>query len=124
MSKLHTIKTIHEFNQIVARENTVVDFYRPGCKPCEAIIPKLEKMAVDYPHYVFIKVDIEANPDIAYLFSVQSVPTFAVFEKNALQMIDYGTAVIQIIENNIKATLPANEHDSDHGCWQIFDPNC
>ena len=106
MSKLHTISTLNEFNRIVARENTVVDFYRPSCKPCESIIHKLEQMAIDYPHYVFVKVDIDANPDIAFLFSVQSVPSFAVFEKNTLQMIDCGTAVIQIIEDNLKTTLP------------------
>ena len=120
MSKLHTIKSINEFNRIVARENTVVDFYRPRCVACEAIIPKLEKAAIDYPHYVFIKVDIDANPDIAYLFGVQMVPTFAVFEQNKLQLLDSGTTALQFIENNIKATLPK----SNPPYWQTFDPNC
>ena len=106
MGKIHTIKTLAEFNRIIANDNTFVDFYSPECKPCKTIMPKLEQMAIEYPHFVFVKVDVTTNPEIARNWAVKSVPTFAYFERNTLKLIESGTTSLIAIENMIKATMP------------------
>ncbi|TWG09075.1 putative thioredoxin [Saccharopolyspora dendranthemae] len=53
----------------------VVDLWATWCEPCKQLSPALEKLAREYNGaWVLAKVDVDANPRIAQLFQVQSVP--------------------------------------------------
>lgn len=72
--------TVANFEQEVilkSREVPVlVDFWATWCAPCKALGPILEKLAVEYGGaFLFAKVDIDREQQLASYFQIRSVPT-------------------------------------------------
>lgn len=54
----------------------VVDLWATWCGPCTQLSPILEKLAVELDgRLLLVKVDVDANPNIATAFQAQSIPT-------------------------------------------------
>lgn len=65
----------------------VVDFWAPWCGPCKVMAPVFERIAEQYKDHVrFVKVDTEAEPQIAMRYRIQSIPTLGFFWRG--QLID------------------------------------
>ena len=57
----------------------VVDFWAAWCGPCRMISPVLEQLAADRAgHLKVVKVDVDANPQLAAQFGAQSIPLLVV----------------------------------------------
>ncbi|MBT0772106.1 tetratricopeptide repeat protein [Kineosporia sp. J2-2] len=58
----------------------VLDFWAEWCGPCKQLSPLLESLTAEYAGRLLLaKVDVDANPQLAQAFQVQSIPSvFAV----------------------------------------------
>eukprot|EP00529_Nitzschia_sp_RCC80_P032688 CAMPEP_0113462228 /NCGR_PEP_ID=MMETSP0014_2-20120614/11970_1 /TAXON_ID=2857 /ORGANISM="Nitzschia sp." /LENGTH=233 /DNA_ID=CAMNT_0000354057 /DNA_START=423 /DNA_END=1124 /DNA_ORIENTATION=+ /assembly_acc=CAM_ASM_000159 len=54
----------------------VIDFTASWCGPCKAIAPLYEEMSEEYDTVIFLKVDVDEDPDTAAKYSVSAMPTF------------------------------------------------
>ena len=70
-----------EFDEIVAKGVTLVDFYADWCGPCKMIAPTLEQLSVELEGKAqIIKVDVDQQEALAMRFKVMSIPTLILFK--------------------------------------------
>ncbi|KAE8632694.1 hypothetical protein XENTR_v10001638 [Xenopus tropicalis] len=78
------VESLDEFQNILKEAGdklVVVDFTATWCGPCKMISPVFEKLSVENPDVVFIKVDVDDAQDVAAHCDVKCMPTFH-FYKN------------------------------------------
>ncbi len=71
------------FEQEVLKSESpvLVDFWAPGCPPCAAIAPVLEKLAGDMSGKAkFVKVNAAQERATAAKYGIQAVPTLFIFK--------------------------------------------
>jgi len=54
----------------------VIDFTATWCGPCKMIAPIFHELSEQIDSVVFLKVDVDENPDTAAKYSVSAMPTF------------------------------------------------
>ena len=64
----------------------VLDFSATWCGPCKMIAPLFAELSEQYTNVVFLKIDVDDNPDTAAKYNVSAMPTF-VFVKQG-QVVD------------------------------------
>ena len=61
----------------------VVDFWAAWCGPCRVMSPILEEISEERDDLRVVKVDVDANQQVAARYGVLSMPTFMVFRDGA-----------------------------------------
>lgn len=58
----------------------LVDFWAEWCGPCRAVSPLLDQIASENPEKIrLVKVDVDANPQLAMKYQITSIPAMKVF---------------------------------------------
>jgi thioredoxin 2 len=71
------------FDEVVrdARVPVFVDFWAAWCGPCRMVAPEVKKLAARMAgSAIVLKVDTDAEPEVAGRFGIRSIPTFIVFK--------------------------------------------
>ena len=69
----------------------VVDFWAEWCGPCRMISPVLEELEGEMPGYVFGKVNVDENTQLAMEYGITAIPAILVFRdgKKANTVVGY-----------------------------------
>jgi thioredoxin 2 len=66
-------------DETTASVPVVVDYWAAWCGPCRMISPVLEKLAEEHAgHLKVVKVDVDANPELAAQADARSIPLLVV----------------------------------------------
>jgi thioredoxin 2 len=74
--------TLKTFDKQIMRNDipVVVDFWAEWCAPCKVMEPEYEKLADDLePDFRLLKLDTEAEPEIAARYGIRSIPTLIMY---------------------------------------------
>ena len=84
----------------------IVDFYATWCGPCKAIAPILDELAAKYKGQIYIyEVDVDAEPELANAFGIQSIPTLFFCPMKGDRQIMQGGMPKEAFENAITEIL-------------------
>ncbi len=82
----------------------VVDFYADWCGPCKVIEPVIHKLSEEYQGKVkFVKVDTDANQELAVQFGIMSIPTVMFFSKGKVEDIVIGAVPSSVLKMKVEA---------------------
>ncbi len=84
----------------------VLDCWEIGCRPCQLIEPKIDKMATDFRgRIVFGKLCIDRNPITMSKYGVSRTPTLLVYENGTLVYKQVGNYPQEELEHIILTVL-------------------
>lgn len=70
-----------DFDTEVSQGVVLVDFYADWCGPCKMIAPILQELSTAYEGQVkIVKVNVDADGELAQRFDVMSIPTLIAFK--------------------------------------------
>ncbi|KAL1967967.1 hypothetical protein VTN77DRAFT_2384 [Rasamsonia byssochlamydoides] len=94
-----------EFQSTIESDRLVVlDAFATWCGPCKAIAPKVEQFSETYTDATFVKVDVDAVPDVAQELGIRAMPTFLLFKggKKVAEVVGANPAALEAaIKNNL-----------------------
>lgn len=79
-------------------EMAIIDFEGPRCGRCRAFGPVFEQVSQNHPDTVFGTVDTEAQPVLAALFRVMSLPTLVIMRKGLMLYCKPGALPLEDLE--------------------------
>jgi len=69
----------------------IIDFYATWCGPCKTVAPILDDLAKEYDGQIYVyKVDVDAEPEIANAYGIQSIPTLFFCSMNGTPQMSQG----------------------------------
>ena len=93
-----------EAEVLKADKPVLVDFWAPGCPPCAALAPVLEKIAGEMSDTVkFVKVNAAEAQATAAKYRVQAVPTLVIFKQGEVADSAIGFQADQEIRRRLAA---------------------
>ncbi len=67
--------------EVIRNEKKVlIDFYADWCGPCQKLSPIVDKFAEEHSEIKVVRIDIDAQENLADRYNIRSIPTLVVIE--------------------------------------------
>lgn len=63
-----------------SKKLVLVDFFATWCGPCQMLAPVIEELSTSDNSFDIVKVDIDADRDLAIQYEIEAVPTLIIFK--------------------------------------------
>ena len=84
----------------------LVDFWAEWCGPCKMIGPILEELELEMGEKIkIVKVDVDANNQIAMNYAIRSIPTLVIIKDGSVLAQHIGAASKAQLENFINQNI-------------------
>jgi thioredoxin-like negative regulator of GroEL len=96
-----------DFDHVVEQTGVpvLVEFWKPGCGNCRALMHELEKLEADVTGKVLIlKMNVEENFQIPAELEIRSLPTLALYRKGAFKRFIGGMGSSEEILKQLRLT--------------------
>lgn len=93
-----------DFNDAISTGTVIVDFSAMWCGPCKMLTPILEQFNGKNTDIKIIKIDVDAQPDLAGMFNVTSIPTLVLFKDGKQLDIRQGFMTEDMLNEWVKGT--------------------
>lgn len=102
MSVLTITKENFEHEVLKSTKPVLIDFYATWCGPCRMVSPIVDEIAQEESDVKVCKVDVDAQPELAQMFRVSSIPMLAVIKDGKVVNQSVGAkpkkAVLKMLE--------------------------
>ncbi len=68
----------------------LIDFWASWCGPCRMMAPVVDEIAAERADIKVGKVDVDAEPELAAAFKIESIPTLVVVKNGAVTAASIG----------------------------------
>ncbi len=96
------------FEQEVLRgeKPVLVDFWAPGCPPCEALAPVVEELAEQFKGRARVgKLNVTENKEIPSKYEIRGVPTIIIFKNGKVAQRATGPRPKEVIEEKLNSLI-------------------
>ena len=91
---------------VKSSQPVVVDFYADWCGPCKMIAPIIHQLSKQYEGKAkFVKVDTDANQELATQFGIMSIPTVMFFSKGKVEDIVVGAVPSAVLKTKVDSLV-------------------
>lgn len=95
-----------EQEALQSEKPVLVDFWAPGCPPCEALSPIIEEVAGDFQGKAKVaKLDVTENKEVPRKYEIRGVPTIIIFKNGEAVQRATGPRPKKVIEEKLNSLI-------------------
>lgn len=100
-NRVQKVKTVEEFDNVIKKGITIVEYGAEWCSPCQSSTPIFEALSMLYLNFNFVEVDVDELYDLCEKRGVGAAPSYQIY-KNGEKVDELIGCTKAVLEEFIK----------------------